>query len=641
MKHSAEPRVFERWRSVAFVVLLAALPIPGNAQQQEPSLKRLSIEELARIDVTTAMKHAEPLSDAAAAIQVISGDDIRRAGIRTLPEALRLATGMHVARFDGHTWAISARGFNISTANKMQVMIDGRSVYTPLFSGVFWDAQDLVLDDVDRIEISRGPGATLWGANAVNGVINIVTKTAAQTPGLLVAAGGGNELGQTAIRYGGAIGSDTAFRVYGKYRYRDSQRFDTGASARDPLRSGQAGFRMESGLSGRTLVTIQGDAYKGRIGISDRPDSDLGGGNVLGRVTHTRSSGAQIQIQAFYDGTQRTVPRQFAERRDTADLDVQYRFTASARHEFVTGAGYMLTRSRTTPSAVLFFEPATRTSPLVNWFVQDDVSLVPGRLNLIVGTKLEHNDYTGVEYQPNVRARWRTGRGQTLWSAVSRAVRMPTRFDSDLRFTGAESIIVLRGNPDFRSETVLSTEVGYRQDFKSRLSVDVATFVNTYDHLRTQEPTPPAGPPIVLMNGLNARTAGVEASISAQAAPSVQLHFGYTHLYERFTLDAGSHDVVNGTAEYNDPRNQFRARAYVDLPGSLEADGAFRYVGRLPHPVIPGYSELTLRFGWLFARGELSIVGDNLLHPQHPEFGDLRPREEYRRSVFGQVTWRR
>ena len=632
--------------AAAALGLLAALmaraaygQTPPTVPTEETSLKRLSIEELLRIDVTSAMRHAEPVREAAAAIQVISGDDIRRAGITTLPEALRLATGVQVARFDGRTWAISARGFNISTANKMVVLIDGRSVYTPLFSGVFWDVQDVLLADVDRIEVIRGPGATLWGANAVNGVINIVTRPASQTEGTLAQIGGGTELGQAAVRHGARMGADGAARVYAKYRYRDSQRFETGASARDPLRSGQAGFRLETGVSGRTLFTLQGDAYKGRLGISDRPDSEVAGGNLLGRVTHTRSSGSQVQFQAYYDGTYRKVPRQFAEHRDTIDLDLQYRTTWRARHDIVSGLGYLVTRGRTTPSAVLFFEPEARTSPLVNGFVQDDIALAPGRVHLILGTKIEHNDYSGMEYQPSARVRYTVG-GQTIWGAVSRAVRMPTRFDSDLRFTGLAPIVVLRGDPAFRSETVIATELGYRREVSRRVLVDLASFVNTYDNLRTQEPSPPAGLPIVLSNKLNARTAGIEATAAYQAAAGLQLHGGYTFLSERFRLDPGSLDLTNGAAESNDPKHQVWLRAFADLPAAFEGDAVFRYVGKLPHPVVPGYGELTLRLGWRRGPAELSIVGDNLLHDQHPEFGALTPREEYRRSAFGQVTWR-
>ena len=264
-----------RTRSAAWWFAIALLvPFPAGAQTQvaaanpgDQTLKRLSIEELSSIDVTSTLKRSEPIGVSAAAIAVITGDDIRRAGVTTLPEALRLVTGVQVARFDGRTWAISARGFNITTANKLVVVIDGRSVYTPLFSGVFWDVQDLLLEDVDRIEVIRGPGATLWGANAVNGVINIVTKHASQTQGALVQVGGGSNLGQTSVRYGTTVGKDGGLRVYGKYRYLGSQVLETGASARDPLRSGQAGFRLDHGASGRTVMTLQGDVYKGAIGV--------------------------------------------------------------------------------------------------------------------------------------------------------------------------------------------------------------------------------------------------------------------------------------------------------------------------------------------------------------------------------------
>jgi len=636
-----------RMRVAAWVSALVLLvPLAARAQGQvaaaspgDQTLKRLSIEDLSGIDVTSTLKHAEPVFASAAAIEVITGDDIRRAGITMLPEALRLVTGVQVARFDGHTWATSARGFNISTANKLVVMIDGRSVYTPLFSGVFWDVQDLVLEDVDRIEVIRGPGATLWGANAVNGVINIVTKHASQTEGTLVQIGGGTDLGQTAVRYGRAIGRDGGVRVYGKYRYRGSQVFETGESARDPLRSGQAGFRFDHGASGRTLMTLQGDIYKGAIGISDRPDSDVAGGNLLARVAHTYASGSQLQLQAYYDGTYRRVPRQFAEHRDTMDLDLQYQTRIAARHDLVTGIGYQLTHGHAAPSQVLFFVPETRTSPLWNLFAQDEITIAPNRLAVIVGSKFEHNDYTGFEFQPTVRGRWTPGGRDTLWGAVSRAVRMPTRFDSDLRFTGVTPIVVLRGDAGFQSETVRSREIGYRR-FGSAASIDLAAFYNTYDDLRTQEPTPPAGIPIVLSNLMKARTSGIEVSAEVEPAVAVRLHAGYTYLSEDFRLQPGSRDISNGTAEYNDPVHQGWLRSNINLARDFEADAIFRYVDALPHPIVPGYAELTLRFGWRRGTTELSVIGDNLLHDHHPEFGNLTPRVEYPRSVFGQATWR-
>jgi len=607
----------------------------------EQTLKRLSIEDLSSIDVTSTLKHAEPISISAAAIEVITGEDIRRAGITMLPEALRLITGVQVARFDGRTWAISARGFTISTANKLVVLVDGRSIYTPLFSGVFWDVQDLVLEDVDRIEVVRGPGATLWGANAVNGVINIVTKHAAQTEGSLVQVGGGSNFGQTSVRYGWGLGRDGGVRLYGKYRYRGPQVFADGASAHDPLRSGQAGFRIDHGAAGRTTMTLQGDVYKGAIGIFDRPDSDVAGGNLLGRVAHTYASGSQLQLQLYYDGTYRRVPRQFAEHRDTFDLDFQYRTRAGARHDLVAGAGYQLMHGHAAPSQVLFFDPETRTSPLVNLFAQDEITLVPNRVAVIVGSKVEHNDYTGFEFQPTVRARWTPGQGDTLWGAVSRAVRMPTRFDSDLRITGVLPFVFLRGDAGFVSETVISHEVGYRRRFGSTASVDVATFYNHYDHLRTQEPAPqPPGFPIVLANNMGARTSGVELTAEFEPAGMVRVHGGYTFLSEKFRLEPGSRDLTSGVSEFNDPAHQVWLRSSINLPRDLEADAVFRFVGALPHPAIARYTELTLRAGWRRGATELSIVGDNLLHDHHPEFSTLTPPEEFLRSVFGQVTWR-
>jgi iron complex outermembrane receptor protein len=470
-------------------------------------------------------------------------------------------------------------------------------------------------------------------------VINVVTRHTSQTEGTLVQVGGGSNLGQTGVRYGWGLGSDGGVRVYGKYRYRGSQVFATGASAHDPLRSGQAGFRLDHGASGRTVMTLQGDIYKGAIGIFDRPDSDVAGGNLLGRLAHTYVSGSQLQLQLYYDGTYRRVPRQFAEHRDTVDLDLQYRTRAAGRHDLVTGIGYQLMHGHAAPSSVLFFEPETRTSPLLNLFAQDEITIAPNRVALIIGSKVEHNDYTGWEVQPTVRARWTPGGRDTVWGAVSRAVRMPTRFDSDLRFTGLFPFVVLRGDPGFVSETVLAREVGYRRRFGAA-SIDLAAFYNTYDHLRTQEPTLPLGVPIVLSNNMEARTSGVELSAEVEPAPAVRLHAGYTYLSEDFRMKPASRDRTNGASEFNDPAHQVWARSFVDLPRAFEADAVFRFVGALPHPVIARYSELTLRLGWRRGRTELSLVGENLLHDHHAEFSTLTPPEEYPRSVFGQVTWR-
>ena len=628
--------------AIALSAVPAAAQTPSDQAENEHTLRRLSIEDLGKIDVTSASRHAEPVSEAAAAVTVITQDDIRRAGITTLPDALRLASGVQVARINGQTWAITSRGFSSAAANKMVVLIDGRSVYTPLFSGVFWDQQDLVLEDIDRIEVIRGPAGALWGANAVNGVINVITRSADGTKGGMVHVDAGNTIGQAAFRHGGLAGASGAYRVYAKYRFLDAQRFAAnGASSLDTITSGQAGFRYDADTSARTAVTFQGDAYKGSEGLADRSDIDAAGGNVLGRVSHTLSSGAQLQLQFYYDGTHRRVPLQYAEHRDTGDVDFQYRFTPHARHDLTLGAGLDVSRSATVPTPTFFFEPETRTASLVNVFVQDDLSIVPNRFDVIVGSKFEHNVYTGFEYQPTGRLRWRPTGTQTVWAAVSRAVRMPTRFDSDLRFTANSPILVLSGDPGFQSETVIAYELGYRTTVSRLVSFDVSTFVNDYDRLRTEEPTPPAGFPIVLANNMTARIAGVEASATIQPMPAWQLHAGYTLLAERVALKPNSHDPTLGINEYNDPKNQFWLQSFLNLPGRAEIDAVLRSVGALPHPAVPGYTELTLHAGWRpVAQVEAALVGRDLLHPTHREFQIGAPPEAIRRAVLVQATFR-
>lgn len=633
------------------VMVLAALagsgvPLRAHQASTQPNadqtFRRLSIEELAKIDVMSASKHAEPVNETATAISVITSEDLRRAGITELPEALRLATGIAVARFNGETWGISARGFNISTANKMLVLIDGRTVYTPLFSGVFWGVQDVVLEDVDRIEVIRGPGAALWGANAVNGVINIITKTSAETPGGLAVIRGGTNVGQTIVQYGGKAGVNAAYRVYGKYSYFGPQVFATGVTAHDRLSRAQTGFRIDWTSPARTTLTLQGDAYGGRSGLFDRPDISHRGGNVLGRLSHTYASGSQLQFQWYYDRTYRNVPRQFSEHRDTYDIDVQYRFTASRRNDFTAGGGYRLTRGRAVRSAVLFFDPPTRTSPLTNVFIQDEVGLIPGSLVLTLGSKFEHNDYTGFEYEPSARVRWSPTPRQLVWGAVSRAVRMPTRFDTDLRFTGLSPFVILQGSSSFKSETVVASEVGYRVRVGNLLAVDVATFVNKYDDLRTQEPAAaPPGIPITLGNNLYATTGGLEIGLAYQPIQRLRLHAAYTRLAEDFSLRTGSRDATKGFSEYNDPKNQFSFRSYLDLPYATEVDAVFRFVGALPHPVVPRYGELTLRAGVGHGRPlGFSVIGDNLLHAQHGEAAPTGPvQEQYLRRVTACLTW--
>ena len=619
-------------------VLASSAPQGTSDRGIPPPLKRLSIEELSRISVLSTSRHTEPVTDAAASIAVLTGETLRRAGIRTLPDALRLATGVAVGRA-GQSWAISARGFNAAAANKMVVMIDGRSVYTPLFSGVFWNLPDVLLADVDRIEVVRGAGGTLWGANAMNGVINVITKLASETAGALVQVGAGTSENIVAARYGDSIGAG-AYRVYAKFRHFGAMPLQNGEDSHEPMRAGQAGVRFDVGAASVQAFTLQGDVYRGSVDLGAGGAADFDGGNLLGRVRRTFPSGAQLQVQAYYDNTYRRVPTQYAERRHTADTEVQFRFSAGGGHDIVSGAGLIVSHDRTEGTPAFFFEPSSRTFTLVNLFAQDDITLVPGRLWAIVGSKFEHNTYTGFEVQPTARLRWRPATSHTVWGGVSRAVRMPTRFDTDLRFTANTPIVVLRGDQAFASETMIGAEVGYRAFLAPRLALSVASFANRYDDLRSQEPTPPLGVPIVLGNRHEARTSGVELTMRVEVAPRLTVSTGYAFLRQRFAFDAGSGDVTQGVLEHNDPGHQYWLRTSADLPGAVQVDGSFRWVAALPAPVVPSYGELTLRAARpLTSHLLLELIGDNLLHDRHAEWFNLGPRYAVPRSAFVRLTW--
>ncbi|HYG64996.1 MAG TPA: TonB-dependent receptor [Thermoanaerobaculia bacterium] len=637
---------------IACLVLAAGVPASAWDQldQEEEvlasaeELKGLSIEELMEIDVTSVTRRSASLSSAAAAISVITREDIRRSGVTSLPEALRLVATLHVARFDGRTWGISARGFNITTANKMLVLIDGRSVYTPLFSGVFWDVQDTLLEDVDRIEVIRGPGATLWGANAVNGVINIITRPAGDTQGGLVTAGAGNEeRAFGAVRYGGALGKRGHYRAYAKHFDRDSLAFADGRDAEDPMKMGQGGFRADwQGAGEADWFTVQGDVYRGRVGEPTRADTDVDGGNLLGRWSRKTSESSGMELQVYWDNTYRRVPTVFEEHLDTWDVDFQHQLRAAERHNVIWGLGYRYSRDRVSDSPALAIPPPRRTLELASAFLQDEISLAGDRLRVTVGSKVEHNQSTGFEIQPSVRFAWTPADDRTLWGAVSRAVRTPTRFDEDLVFFTTGGVPFIRGSRDFESEELLAWELGYRWLPLRDLSLDLSAFYHVYDELRSQEPTPGTVLPIVLANKLNAETWGLEGRANWQASQRWRVYFGWALFENDLSFDPDSRDASGGEAEGNDPDYRFTLRSQLDLPGRFELDGWLRTVGELPSPEVPDYTELDLRLGWRATDVlELSLVGQNLLHDQHPEFGPPGPaRREVERSVYGKVLWR-
>ena len=604
-------------------------------------LKTLSVEELMNVVVTSVSKRAERLSHAASAIQVITQEDILGSGATRLPEALRLASNLQVAQVDSRQWAISARGFNSTTANKLLVLIDGRTIYTPLFSGVFWDAQDVALADIDRIEVISGPGATLWGANAVNGVINIITKNARDTHGLLVSGGGGTEVrGFGTARYGGSAGAGVHYRVYGKGFARDATMLPSGQDAGDDWHMGQGGVRLDWDASEINRLTLQGDLYDGRISQIGSNDIVVSGGNVVGRWSHTFSANSDARVQLYYDRTHREIPGVFAEILDTYDAEFQHRARLGERHEVVWGLTYRLMNDNVGNSAALAFLPPHVVRRWFGGFLQDDITLVVDRLAVAVGMKIERNDYTGVEVQPSGRLNWRVSPSGTLWAAVSRALRTPSRIDREL-FAPGQPPYAIAGGPGFRSEEVLAYELGYRVQHRA-LAVALATFYNRYEGLRSLEQTnPPAAFPVVIGNGQDGESYGAEFTAEYRIASGWRIRAGYTELRIHVWPTPASTDTTRGSTESHTPDRQFSLRSSADLPAHLRLDGGFRYVSELANQQVPGYAELEARLSWQpTAQFELSLVGQNLLHRRHAEFGTPSARREIERGVKGSVQWR-
>jgi iron complex outermembrane receptor protein len=624
--------------SLAVAIATAAIAAPAQPEQEE--LKRLSIEELMRIDVTTAGRRAEPIGTTAAAISVITGEDIRRSGVTTIADAIQLADGVHVARFNNGTWAIASRGFVTNSTNKLLVMVDGRTVYSPLFSGTFWNMVDYVLADIDRIEVNRGPGAALWGANAVNGIINIITRHSADTAGTLVTAASGHEDPLVAeFRYGGATGGVT-WRGYGKTAVRAAQQLAGGDSAEDGRRRGQVGFRADGGSLDGMRWLLKGDLFHSRDSFADRADGEFTDANLQARWSAPVGTASRVDVQSYYRREYRSVPQQLTHAIDTFDVDAQHAVTLP-RHAIVWGAGVRVNRDTTEGSQALAFVPEQRTYRLASVFAQDEIALLPARLFATVGAKYEHNAFSGGEFQPNVRLRYLMTRDQIIWGAVSRAARRPTRLDDDLRVFGPTGALLLRGTGDFVAESLVATEVGYRIQPLAILSVDATVFQHRFTDLRSQD-LPPAGPPIVIGNTLEGESHGLELAVKVQAHERVRTHIGYTWLDTDVMPAPGSRDISGGVSEANDPHHLFSFRTAVDLPRNVEFDAMLRSIGELPNPRVPAYTELNLRVGWR-ATPQLEIwgAGQDLLHARHPEFGpDTPARVQFERAVRVGITFR-
>lgn len=653
------------------IVSLIYFSYNSTLYANQDDLFDLSVEDLLNIEVTSVAKKAKPLNDSPAAIFVITQDDINRIGATSIPEALRLAPGLDIARIDSNKWAITARGFNGHFANKLLVLIDGRSIYTRAFAGVYWENQDVMLEDVERIEVIRGPGATLWGANAVNGVINIITKHSADTQGgLLVAGGGTEEQGFGAFRYGGTLNADTSARAYIKGFKRDENTHESGGEAGDDWDKVQGGFRMDSQLTSHDKLTIQGDAYRSEINQNSTAAQitspyrtnfnetiDTFGGNLLARHQHTFSSTSNYSLQVFYDFYERNEAL-LNESRHVIDIDFQHSFAILDWNDLIWGAGYKYNHDNFSDNTFAKPTPSSRNNQLFSAFIQDEITLIDDALWLTLGSKFEHNDYSGFEAQPTARLMWVPHHQHRLWAAVSRAVRTPSRLEHDIKLTQAVKPpqpieIILEGNRNFESEEVISYEIGYRTTFISSLSLDFTAFYNDYKNLRSATQgqlnllTNPFSLPVRFENNFSAHTYGFEIASVWQMLDWWRWDASYSLLKTDFN-HKNAIDAIGSS-----PQQHVSLRSSMTPWKNINLDILFRYVGTnttaasfgsvsIKDTAIKDYVSMDIRLAWQFADNlELSLVGQNLLADKHFEYRKeiLTKDTEIDRGMYGKLRW--
>jgi iron complex outermembrane receptor protein len=643
-------RAHTRSAAAWIVCTLLGTTTLAAAQTRDP-LKDLSIEELSNIEVISVSKREQRLSDAPTSLSVITSEDIRRSGVTSLAEALRLAPNLHVARVSANEYAISARGFNGTAANKLLVLIDGRSVYSPLFSGVFWDVQNVMIEDIERIEVVSGPGGTLWGVNAVNGVINVITRSAAQTQGALVVAGGGNREDRASLRYGGTFDGDVHYRLYASHFDMQHTETQAGDAKDDAAHQTQVGFRTDW-VRGTDTFMVKGDAYTGR---DDQPEPgtisisglqltlgqiSLSGANLIGRWEHGLEGGDALTIQEYYDHTERTVPPTFADSQDIVDLQLQYSVRPIGAHTAVLGAEYRYGMDRVNDSIYIALLPPNLDQSWSSVFAQDEIALRDD-LRLTLGGRVERNDYTGTGFLPTARLAWTWAPNQMLWSAASRTDRAPSRLDHDT-FVPGQPPYLLRGGPGVQAETADDYELGYRGQITSAASFSATVYHTVYDRLRTQE-IDPSFTYIVYANGMQGTTSGLEVWASYQAATIWRLSGGFNYLRQSLHLTPYSNDVgaVPNTEGAN-PERWGLLRSSLDLGPRTQFDLTWRYVGELSQPAVPSYTALDLRLGWRPRPNiDLSIAGQNLLGAGHGEFTDVTTRTDFKRAVFLKLEYRR
>lgn len=658
----------------------------SGKKSADNQLLDLSIEELMNIQVTSASRRSQKLSEVPSAIFVITQDDIRRSGATSIPEALRMAPGVEVARIGTDKWAISIRGFNGRFADKLQVLMDGRSVYNPLFAGVQWEQQDTLMEDIERIEVIRGPNASVWGANAVNGVINIITKKAADTQGVLFSSGGGSfEHGFAGARYGGKINDDTYYRFYAKGFTRDNMKTTTGESANDQWHSARGGFRIDHSR-GIDQFTLQGDIFHNAFGdhlnktqlIAPviQADSARGhneGGNIRFRWDRTLSERSSIMLQSYYDRVDYRLLTSSLFRAESFDIDFQHRFPLFERHDLTWGANYRLYHNKVFDNELISFSPRQQTNHMISTFIRDDITLIPEHLKLTLGSRFDHNDFTGWEIQPNARVMFTPDEKNSLWLAVSRAVRIPSRAENDIHFNartlGARDIpglsallpfpvlTQLTGGGNFNAEKLLAYEIGYRHQFSPHASVDIAAFYNDYSQLRDLSPNlqqlsfHSSFPqhlilPIMLTNRGSGHTHGVEASADWRVNEKWRLQGSYSFISMHIHSDSllRQFDPTTGSADTVSPQHQVSARSNYDFSDRLQLNLWLRYVSSVDFYHLPGYTTMDAKAVYRPRKNvELFVVGQNLFSQNHREFvSDFIPSfpAYIPRGVYAGVEWR-
>lgn len=625
----------------------------------------MSLEELSQLEVTSVTRNKSKAEKSPAAVFVISRLDIERSSATSVPELLRMVPGLQVAKINSSTWAITARGFNGGFSNKLLVLIDGRSVYDPVFSGVNWDQIDLVFQDIERIEVIRGPGATVWGANAVNGVINIITKNSSESQGSHVSVGAGSEDSSIiSARQGGKIGENGFGRIYVKTTERDNSKLLNGTDSYDSWRTAQTGFRLDQSITDKDKLFFSGDLQVGRengdtnVPILEEPynsDAKVNGiinsRNILGRWSHEYSEDSNLFIQAYYNQLERDVVLAH-EKADSYDLEVQQSLKVGRYQVLTAGVGYRLVNTKVVKPNISelpndSFIPSTRNYDITNLYLQDEIELIPSKVKATLGTKFEYRNYTGLQVQPGIRLSYLPTEKQLLWASIAKAVRTPSQVERDVNFPyqaqqgegGLTNLLAFQGNHDIDSENLIAYEVGYRSSPVRNFTFDISTFINSYsgvidvaqqDAIATQadDGVPFVYVPLQFQNKERKQIFGTEVSGNWEVLSWWRLSGWYSY------LDA---DIIDGSNQTN-PYHQIMFRSLMTVLDDFEIDPTYRYVDSLRESNTPAYSEVDFRLGYRYSKDlVLSLIGKNLLDPSHREFAPeelRRPITQNERAIF-------